>query len=88
LGIRPEHIQVAASPQTPHLMVDVVVVEPLGREILVRAIAPDLDSDSSLIQFQIPPGMQIRVGDRLPLHVDLAQLVAFDPASGDALSLS
>jgi multiple sugar transport system ATP-binding protein len=93
LGIRPEHIQVAASPQACHLLVEVAVVEPLGRETLVRAIPLGSGSDGAgaiqapipQIQFQIPPGLQVQMGDRLPLHFDLAHLVGFDLKTGATL---
>jgi multiple sugar transport system ATP-binding protein len=39
LGIRPEHVHLATPPDG-HLTVNVVLVEPLGREILVRAVLP------------------------------------------------
>ena len=86
LGIRPEHIQVAASPQACHLRVEVTVVEPLGRETLVRAIPLGGNQPATpLIQFQVPPGLRVQRGDRLPLHFDLTHLICFDPTTEKAL---
>ena len=87
LGIRPEHIQVAANPQACHLLVEVTVVEPLGRETLVRAIPLGSASHPAtpLIQFQVPPGLRVQMGDRLPLHFDLTHLIGFDPITEEAL---
>ena len=94
LGIRPEHIQVAASPQVCHLRVEVAVVEPLGRETLVRAVPLGSDAlpdgtaqfQCAQIQFLVPPGLRVQRGDRLPLHFDLAHLVSFDSTTGEALT--
>jgi multiple sugar transport system ATP-binding protein len=36
VGLRPEHIQIASQPEASHLTVEVLLVEPLGRETLVR----------------------------------------------------
>ncbi|MBD3880823.1 ABC transporter ATP-binding protein [Phormidium tenue FACHB-886] len=92
VGIRPEHIQVVSDSEAAHLSVKVTVVEPLGRETLVRAIPIDWDAPSEahnpvpVIQFQVPPGMQAQMGDRLSLQFDLAHLTAFNPASGERLN--
>ena len=88
LGIRPEHIQVAASPQACHLRVEVAVVEPLGRETLVRAVplgSDALPEATAPLQFLVPPGLRVQIGNRLPLHFDLAHLVGFDCKTGEAL---
>jgi multiple sugar transport system ATP-binding protein len=87
LGIRPEQIQVAASPQACHLLVEVAVVEPLGRETLVRTVpvGGGLPDGTAQIQFLIPPGLRVQMGDRLPLHFDLAHLMGFDRQTGEAL---
>lgn len=86
LGIRPEHIQVTTHPADCHFEVDVTVVEPLGREILVRTILPVENRLSvPVFNIQVPPQLPISPGDRLPLLLDLDHLQVFDPVTGDSL---
>lgn len=81
LGIRPEHLQV--EPEAPHLKVEVTVVEPLGRETLIRANLPDPSRAQPIsLNLQARPDLPIHPGDRLPLCLDLEQIFLFDPASG------
>jgi multiple sugar transport system ATP-binding protein len=86
LGIRPEHLQVV-SESDRHLSVQVTVVEPLGREILIRTVLTEPDQASAAtINVQVEPTIRPQVGDRLNLRLDLDQMVVFDPATGDRLS--
>ena len=85
LGIRPEYIALAQESPV-HLTVFAAIVEPLGREILVRASVPDGAIASPEICILLLPGVVIKPGDRLPLSLDLDQLVVFDPATGQRLS--
>jgi multiple sugar transport system ATP-binding protein len=86
LGIRPEHIQIASPEQPAQLTVEVTVVEPLGRETLLRTVLPiQHGATAPTINVQIPPGLPIKMGDRLPLQFDLDQVVAFDPTTGNNL---
>jgi len=88
LGIRPEDIYVNElpsnqitthySPLTTHLK----VVEPLGREILIRGNVP---GTSILLNAQMSPDVNVKVGDRLSLQLDLAHLFVFEPTTGDRL---
>lgn len=94
LGIRSEHISIVrqALPlplergigerQATHLTVEVKVVEPLGREILIRAGL--LSSDVEL-NIQAAPDLRLRPGDHIPLELNLDQLFVFDAATGDTL---
>ena len=93
LGIRPEFIQLEdIQPQlTPddlpildrvNLQVLVEVVEPLGREILIRASLPN---SNTLIQFMIPANTQLKSGDRVTVQLDSNQIILFDPNTGKAL---
>jgi multiple sugar transport system ATP-binding protein len=83
LGIRPEHIQIAVD-RPVHLAVEIAVVEPLGRETLIRTrFAPE----APIINVQVAAEMRLKVGDRLPLYFNLDRLVAFDPATGNNLQL-
>ncbi|MDV2990446.1 MAG: Oligosaccharides import ATP-binding protein MsmX [Chroococcidiopsis sp. SAG 2025] len=88
LGIRPEDIYVnesSSSQNTTHcssLTTHLKVVEPLGREILVRGNVP---GTSLLLNVQISPDVNLRVGDRLSLQLDLNRLFVFEPATGERL---
>ncbi|HEY9698252.1 MAG TPA: ABC transporter ATP-binding protein [Trichocoleus sp.] len=83
LGIRPEHLHVTPASETPDLMVEVQLVEPLGREILVRSTL--VGTASPIVNFQVLPDVQVRPGDRLHLTLNFADLLAFDPETGDRL---
>jgi len=86
LGIRPEHIQIASS--TTHLIVEVTLVEPLGREILVRAmLLGENRGKATILSIQMSPMARPKVGDRLPLQLDLDHLCIFDPMTGKNLSV-
>ncbi|MBE9011220.1 ABC transporter ATP-binding protein [Pseudanabaenaceae cyanobacterium LEGE 13415] len=76
LGIRPEHISVDA--QEPHCLAEVSVIEPLGREVLVRVVL-----EGRSMNLQTDPALNLRLGDRLPLRFDLDRLFLFDSINGD-----
>ncbi|MBD2197201.1 MULTISPECIES: ABC transporter ATP-binding protein [Calothrix] len=92
LGIRPEHIHIhQPQPQanqddtvvnSSQLMVEVKVVEPLGRETLIRVSLPD---SSALLNVQLGGGVRLRPGDRLTLQLDLNQLFIFDSTTGERI---
>ncbi|MBD2353327.1 ABC transporter ATP-binding protein [Tolypothrix sp. FACHB-123] len=92
LGIRPEHIYLHESQsqenqagkviKSSQLMVEVKVVEPLGRETLIRVSLPD---SSALLNVQLGGGVRLRPGDRLTLQLDLNQLFVFDSNSGERI---
>ncbi len=84
LGIRPEHLQISA--EAGHFNVEISVVEPLGREVLVRAKLPAESSfQAQELAFQCRPEQCPRVGDRLSLTLDLKQLFVFDIDTGETL---
>lgn len=87
LGIRPEHLQVVSDPQDSHLTVEVSVVEPLGREILIRATLPASMTNATrpVINLQVSPEIRVYPGDRLDLQIDFAQLFIFDADTGERL---
>jgi multiple sugar transport system ATP-binding protein len=86
LGIRPEHVQ--ATTDAPHLMAEVTVVEPLGREILVRTALPvEHGGTAPVLNIQLSPTARPQVGDRLPLQLDLEHLCIFDPTTGKNLAV-
>ncbi|MDZ7952524.1 ABC transporter ATP-binding protein [Nostoc sp. DedQUE09] len=95
LGIRPEHIKIntdlepserhpiANSTQNSALLsVEVKVVEPLGRETLIRAGLP---GSAMVLNIQESGDVRLRPGDRLYLQLDLNQLFVFDPKTGDRI---
>lgn len=90
LGIRPEHLFFSApgeaNGEANSLQVEVQLVEPLGREILVRSILPDpLTAPPTLIQFQVMPSVQLHPGDRVSVRLDFEHLLVFDPETGKAI---
>jgi len=90
LGIRPEHIYLN-EPQRRRerreeelgLEVEVRVVEPLGRETLIRAGL--VGFAGVLVNVQGGADVRLRSGDRMTLELDLNQLFVFDASTGEAL---
>ncbi|GAC1467999.1 MAG: ATP-binding cassette domain-containing protein [Chamaesiphon sp.] len=89
LGIRPEHICIVNLPtavstgkDVGHLVVDVKVVEPLGREILIRGATSGADA---LLNIQVASDWRGHLGDRISVQLDLNHLFVFDPATGETL---
>lgn len=80
LGIRPEHVEIASE---PHLSASVTVLEPLGREILVRASV--MAAAELTLQLWATPASCVRVGDCLPLQFNLDHLFVFHPTTGENL---
>lgn len=84
LGIRPEQVQICS--EACHLNAEVGVVEPLGRETLIRAVVPTQGNcRPQVLNLQTEAGQPVQVGDRLPLWLDPEHLFVFDPATGDTL---
>ncbi|MEH2295811.1 ABC transporter ATP-binding protein [Nostoc sp.] len=87
LGIRPEHIKIntdseLSTQNSGLLSVEVKVVEPLGRETLIRASLP---GSVVVLNIQVGGDVRLRPGDRLSLQLDLNQLFVFDPKTGDRI---
>jgi multiple sugar transport system ATP-binding protein len=89
VGIRPEFVKVIESPileQNTHnlayLTVFIDLVEPLGKETLVRGIIPD--SDISINFFQAGK-CEMKTGDLLKISLNLEHLFIFDYKSGECL---
>ena len=85
LGIRPEHITIEPilSNNNPNLVLKVDLVEPLGRETMIKAILLDSNQEINLITSS---HWQVKKGDRLTVQFDLAQLFIFDSHSGLTLN--
>ncbi|MEH2460135.1 ABC transporter ATP-binding protein [Nostoc sp.] len=87
LGIRPEHIKIntdseLSTQNSGLLSVEVKVVEPLGRETLIRAGLP---GSAVVLNIQVGGDVRLRSGDRLSLQLDLNHLFVFDPKTGDRI---
>ncbi len=80
LGIRPEHINIAEN--LGGLTVEVKVVEPLGRETLIRVSLP---GSSSFINVQIGGNVRLHPGEKLNLQLDLNQLFLFNSHTGERM---
>jgi len=90
LGIRPEHVYInepqrrreRREEEVGELVVEVRVVEPLGRETLIRA---GLAGMSVQLNIQAAADVRLHPGDRLSLALDLNQLFVFEPNTGDVM---
>ncbi|HLO83454.1 MAG TPA: ABC transporter ATP-binding protein [Nostocaceae cyanobacterium] len=85
LGIRPEHINITQSEsnnQPAILLVEVKVVEPLGRETLIRVSLPN---SSNLLNVQVGGGVKLRSGDSLHLQLDLTKIFVFNSNTGERI---
>jgi multiple sugar transport system ATP-binding protein len=69
----------------PHLTATVTVLEPLGRETLVRATVTT--AAPLTLQLWAASNPALRVGQRLPLQFDLDQLLLFHPETGENLAV-
>ncbi|MBL1211505.1 ABC transporter ATP-binding protein [Geminocystis sp. GBBB08] len=82
LGLRPEFITVINDNQEKSgntILLEVEVIEPLGKEILVTATI--IDSDIS-INLLLPIQWAGKRGDRLKVEFNLDKLYLFDPTTG------
>ncbi|MBE9006441.1 ABC transporter ATP-binding protein [Fortiea sp. LEGE XX443] len=80
-ALAPQHAAQLPLPLTA-LLVDVKVVEPLGRETLIRASLP---GSIVLLNLQIGGDVRVRTGDRLHTQLDLNHLFVFDSKTGDRI---
>ncbi|MGL4375011.1 MAG: ABC transporter ATP-binding protein, partial [Microcoleaceae cyanobacterium] len=102
LGIRPENVEFLTDNMPTYtnfdddpwalekvpLEIEVQVVEPLGREILIRGSLPLIEGENSadsLIQLQIAPNIKLRPRDRVSILLDFNYLFIFDPSTGVTL---
>ena len=90
LGIRPEQMNVmelqsragGEVKDVAQLVVEVKLVELLGRETMIRASLPGL---SVVLHILSPADLLPQIKERLSLQIDLKQLFIFDPQTGKAL---
>jgi len=74
LGIRPEDIRIDGT--APHAQGEVLAVEPLGAETIVRFRIAGVSND---VMVRGPRTVTARVGERAPITFDLASAHLFDP---------
>ena len=80
MGIRPEHITVVDGESADyHLVLEVTLVEPLGRETLIKGTTPNSNLQLNLIA---DADWQGRSGDRLKIKLNLEKLFVFEPSTG------
>lgn len=86
LGIRPEQLALAGEYETV-LVVQVELVEPLGREILVRGQIPSQNHEDTpqMLHLFVPPHTYPKLGEMIRLRLNPQDLFLFDPAGGQAL---
>ena len=87
LGLRAEHITTAAKVNmgsNDHLVNGkIILLEPLGNEILATCLAGGQD-----LIMRLPASTSLRPGQEVRLALNMEEAVWFDPASGDALEES
>ena len=79
-GIRPEDIRIHSGIDSgaPHAYGEVLAVEPLGAETLLRVRLAGIVAD---VMVRGPRTVAAKVGERVPLAYDLAAAHLFDPAT-------
>jgi multiple sugar transport system ATP-binding protein len=87
LGIRPECIKIASDRQSsthnsPQLQGNINLIEPLGKETLVRVSLPESNIS---INLNAPASWCGKIGDRILVELDLEQLFIFDASIGKAV---
>ncbi|HJV11925.1 MAG TPA: TOBE domain-containing protein, partial [Burkholderiales bacterium] len=75
-GIRPEDIRIDGA--APHAEGEVLAVEPLGAETILRVRLTGIAAD---VLVRGPRTVSAKVGERVPLAFDLAAAHLFDPAT-------
>jgi multiple sugar transport system ATP-binding protein len=87
LGIRPEFIKVASDRQSSidnsfQLQGNINLIEPLGKETLVRVSVPESNIS---INLNAPSSWRGKTGDRLLIELGLEELFIFDTSSGKTI---
>ena len=80
LGVRPEDIEIAEG-ESPHLVAKTLVVEPLGRDVVVTL---SLNEEVNL-KLITKPGTKVPIHGQLGLRLPLDKIHIFDAKSGRAL---
>ena len=84
LGIRPEQITIVSANDTSitYLLADITVIEPLGKEILLRT---KLKEHNTSLDLFAPLHWQGKVGETIKVSLDCSKLFIFDFYSGKTL---
>ena len=85
LGIRPEHLNLITEQNTEqnnYLVAEIAVIEPLGKETLLRT---KLKGNSANLDLFAPANWQGKIGATIIVELDLQQLFIFDSHSGQTL---
>ena len=85
IGIRPEHLTIITESdrqETNFLTARIKVIEPLGREILLRTKL--IESHANLDLFA-PPNWQGKTGDTIDIYIDVNKIFVFDSDRGNTL---
>ncbi len=80
VGIRPEHIDVAAEPAPETIPADVVVLEPAGPTQLLTARV-----GREVLKVTVAPDLLLQPGRRVWLKMNAGRIRLMDPATGQAL---
>jgi len=81
LGIRPEHVELAASDDPSSVSVRIEMVEPMGADTLIWCRL----ADGTAFSFRHDADTQVRAGDTLAVRFPADALSLFDEASGQRL---
>ncbi len=75
-GLRPEHFSVVPADNAPNdaILATVDIVEPLGSETIVHAVA---DLGKTLVAVRLPGDSKVRHGERIALVPDMGRAVYF-----------
>jgi multiple sugar transport system ATP-binding protein len=88
LGIRPEDLSAGPAPDGQMLRGTVEVVEHLGNEQLVHLAVPGAlipeGAEARSVTARLEPSLLVRLGDTLPLVVNLSKIHVFDPQTTKA----
>ncbi len=76
-GIRPEDVRIDGG-AAPHVAAEVLAVEPLGAETIIRTRVPGIAQD---VLVRAGRTASARIGEQLPLAFDLAAAHLFDPVT-------
>ncbi|OAB61051.1 sugar ABC transporter ATP-binding protein [Leptolyngbya valderiana BDU 20041] len=84
-GIRPEDVELADT-ERGQIQVEVSIVEPLGRETLVRAAIPSRSAKTPpILNFLTSPEVRLTPGERVWVRFPSDRLLAFDPQTGQVI---
>jgi multiple sugar transport system ATP-binding protein len=85
LGIRPEQLSLEPLPESQSLQVEVLLLEPLGRETLVQAKILGTEIGLDLIA---PAGWMVPIHTTIPIYLQEADVMLFAGEMGDRVMLT